>query len=109
MHAPIVETLHDFYVNTLGLTPAYPCEKGQDWFAATAGTTTLYFFQGTGEHLPKASRDIGANRPGIESLAFLVADLDEAVAALDGKVEWSRRIPEVDSPERVMVLLPSSL
>jgi glyoxylase I family protein len=83
-----VEVIYDFYVNTLGLTPAYPFEKDQDWFAATAGTTTLYFFQGTGEHLPKPGRDISANRPGIESLAFLVADLDKAVAALDGKVEW---------------------
>jgi catechol 2,3-dioxygenase-like lactoylglutathione lyase family enzyme len=84
-----VGVLYDFYVNTLGMVPAYPYKAGQDWFAATAGQTTLYFFQGTGEHLPKAGPDIGSNRPGIESLAFLVDDLDAAVAALDGRVEWS--------------------
>ena len=84
-----VGLLHDFYVGTLGLTPAYPYVAAEEWFAATAGATTLYFFKGTGEHLPKAGPEIGANRPGIESLAFLVDDLDQAVEALDGRVEWS--------------------
>jgi hypothetical protein len=71
------------------LVPAYPYQEGDDWFAATAGTTTLYFFQGSGEHLPKAGPDIEANRPGLESLAFLVDDLDQAVASLDGAVAWA--------------------
>ena len=83
-----VQVLYDFYVGTLGLSCAYPYDRDEEWFAATAGATTLYFFKGTGEHLPKAGPEIGANRPGIESLAFLVDDLDQAVAALDGKVEW---------------------
>lgn len=84
-----VDVLYDFYVNTLGMTLAYPYEREAEWFAATAGATTLYFFKGTGEHLPKAGPEINANRPGIESLAFLVDDLDEAIKAFDGKVEWS--------------------
>lgn len=84
-----VDLLHDFYVNTLGLTLAYPYEKEAGWFAATAGSTTLYFFKGTGEHLPKAGPEIARNRPGIESLAFLVDDLDAAIAELEGQVEWS--------------------
>lgn len=84
-----VDVLYDFYVNTLGLTPAYPYEKEEEWFAASAGTTTLYFFKGAGEHLPKMGPDINHNRPGIESLTFLVDDLDAAVTELDGKVEWA--------------------
>ena len=28
------------------------------------------------------------NAPGYDSIAFEVDDLDEAIAALDGKVEW---------------------
>lgn len=87
-----VGAMYDFYVGVLGLTPAYPFEDGQTWFAATAGctrgATTLYFFQGAGAHLPKAGPHIEHNRPGLESLAFLVADLDAAIAELDGAVEW---------------------
>lgn len=83
-----VDVMYDFYVNTLGLTSAYPYEKGQDWFAASAGSLTLYFFKGQGEHAPRAGREIRHNRPGIESLALIVADLDHAIEALDGKVDW---------------------
>ncbi|MET1132226.1 MAG: VOC family protein [Aeromicrobium sp.] len=83
-----VAAMYDFYVNTLGMVPAYPFDPGEDWFAATAGSTTLYFFRGEGEHLPKAGPDIEHNRPGLESLAFLVADLDQAIAELDGHLEW---------------------
>ncbi|MFC5179412.1 VOC family protein [Nocardioides taihuensis] len=83
-----IEAMYDFYVNTLGMVPAYPFDPREQWFAATAGSTTLYFFRGEGEHLPKAGPDIEHNRPGLESLAFLVADLDKAIAELDGRVEW---------------------
>ncbi len=84
-----VQTMYDFYVGTLGMEPAYSFEPADGWFAATAGSTTLYFFQGTGEHPPRLSPDTEQNPPGIESLSFLVDDIHEAVAALDGRVEWA--------------------
>ena len=93
-----VDILYDFYVNTLGLVPAYEYAKEDEWFAATAGATTLYFFKGQGDHLPKAGPDITRNRPGIESLAFLVDNLDAAIDALDGKVEWSGEAQRWEHP-----------
>lgn len=87
-----VAAMYDFYVGVLGLTPAYPFDPGQQWFAATAGTgpraTTVYFFTGSGEHLPQAGPHIENNRPGLESLAFLVTDLDAAITELDSSVRW---------------------
>lgn len=83
-----IQKMHDFYVDILGMTPAYPVEPDQDWFAATAGRTTLYFFTSSGEHAPRHGPDIRDNRPGLESLAFLVDDLDAAITHFDGQVEW---------------------
>jgi catechol 2,3-dioxygenase-like lactoylglutathione lyase family enzyme len=84
-----IEVMYDFYVNTLGMTPQYPFDPADGWFAASAGDTTLYFFKGTGTHPPRLSVDTEQNPPGIESLTFLVDDIHEAIEAFDGKVEWA--------------------
>lgn len=84
-----VGRMYEFYVDTLDMEPAYPFVPEEGWFAASAGTTTLYFFKGVGLHPPRLQADAEQNPPGIESLSFLVDDLHEAIAALDGKVEWA--------------------
>lgn len=93
-----VQRMYDFYVGTLGMQPAYPFVPEDEWFAASAGSTTLYFFKGTGAHPPRFSHDTGQNPPGIESLSFLVEDIHEAVAALDGKVEWAAPAEKWEHP-----------
>lgn len=84
-----VRRMYDFYVGTLGMEPAYPFVPEEGWFAASAGDTTLYFFTGVGPHPPKLLADAEQNPPGIESLSFLVDDIHEAIATLDGQVEWA--------------------
>lgn len=80
------ERMLEFYHRTLGLPLKYPTSAEEDWFAVQTGDMTLYFFPGEGEHAPPFG--VHGNPPGIESIAWAVDDLDEAVAALDGDVEW---------------------
>ena len=82
-----VERMADFYHGTLGLPLLFEREPG--WFAVQAGDVTLYFFPGEGEHPRLYGDDPDHAPPGFESFSFEVADLDAAIAELDGQVQWT--------------------
>jgi catechol 2,3-dioxygenase-like lactoylglutathione lyase family enzyme len=87
-----VDALVAFYGDTLGLKLRLPYEPGQGWAGFRAGDVVIYFIEeGHGPHPPP--RFTGAeNPPGIDSFAFEVDDLDEAIAQLDGRVPWAGEI-----------------
>jgi isopenicillin-N N-acyltransferase-like protein len=87
-----VDAVVAFYRDTLGLKLRLPYEPGQGWAGFRAGDVVIYFIEeGHGPHPPP--RFTGAeNPPGIDSFAFEVDDLDEAIAQLDGRVPWAGEI-----------------
>ncbi|MGA5702720.1 VOC family protein [Peterkaempfera bronchialis] len=87
-----VPRLVDFYHGTLGLPFLLPYAAEEEWAAIDFGNLTLYVFKSeVGEHAPRRTEVNPENPPGLDSFAFEVDDLDEAVAALDGRVEWVTR------------------
>jgi catechol 2,3-dioxygenase-like lactoylglutathione lyase family enzyme len=88
-----VDALVAFYRDTLGLRLRLPYEPGQGWAGFRAGDVVIYFIEeGHGPHPPP--RFTGAeNPPGLDSFAFEVEDLDEAIAELDEHgVQWAGEI-----------------
>lgn len=84
-----VGRLVDFYHGLLGLPFHLPYAAEEEWAAIDLGNLTLYLFRSeAGEHAPRRTAVNADNAPGYDSMAFEVDDLDEAEAALDGKVEW---------------------
>lgn len=87
-----VNTLVAFYGDLLGLPLRLPYEPGQGWAGFRAGDVVIYFIEeGVGAH-PAPRRTGGENPPGIDSFAFEVDDLDDAIAELDGSVPWAGEI-----------------
>jgi catechol 2,3-dioxygenase-like lactoylglutathione lyase family enzyme len=87
-----------FYHEVLGQPFLFPHSPDDDWFAVQAGDVTLYFFPGTGQHPARFTAVTEENPPGIECFAFAVRDLDEAIAELDGKVEWAGDVSSWEHP-----------
>lgn len=87
-----------FYHDVLGLPFLFPHEPGDDWFAVQAGSVTVYFFLGKGAHPTPFVADSDENPPGLECFSLAVDDLDEAIAALDGKVSWLGDVEEWHHP-----------
>ncbi|MBU3995205.1 MAG: VOC family protein [Actinobacteria bacterium] len=83
-----IEVMYEFYHHTLGLPLLFPRQPDDNWFAIQVGAVTLYFFPGVGEHATPFHPDSDFNPPGIESATFAVDNLDDAIAAFDGKVNW---------------------
>ena len=84
-----VQRLVDFYVGCLGLGFFLPYTPGQGWAAINLGNLTLYLFQtSTGAHEEPRTAPITEGRPGFDSFAFEVDDLDNAISELEGKVNW---------------------
>lgn len=84
-----VQRLTDFYHGVLGLPFHLPYEPEEEWAAIDLGNLTLYLFKSeVGEHEPRRTAVNADNAPGYDSMAFEVDSLDEAEAALEGKVEW---------------------
>ncbi|HEY5854616.1 MAG TPA: carcinine hydrolase/isopenicillin-N N-acyltransferase family protein, partial [Aldersonia sp.] len=84
-----VDRLVEFYHGTLGLGFFLPYERDERWAAIDLGNVTLYIFESrVGEHEPRRTAVNAENAPGYDSFAFEVDNLDEAEAALDGRVEW---------------------
>ncbi len=82
-----------FYRDVLGLPPLLGYEPGQGWAGFQAGDVSIFLIEVGGE-LP-VKRIPGAGPAGIESFAFAVADLEAAIAELDGRgVEWASDIVE---------------
>ena len=87
IYTPNVPRLVDFYTKTLGLPFFLPYEPEKEWAAIDFGNLTLYVFKSNqGDHAPRRPGD--RRVPGIDAFAFEVDDLDSAMAALEGKVEW---------------------
>ncbi|MDH6195924.1 MULTISPECIES: VOC family protein [Mycolicibacterium] len=85
-----VDRLVEFYHGVLGLPFFLPYEKDQGWASIDFGNIVFYIFESkVGEHAPNRTHVNADNPPGLDSFAFHVKDLDEAVAYLDGKVEWA--------------------
>ncbi len=84
-----VQRLVDFYHGTLGLGFFLPYQPEERWAAIEMGNVTLYIFH-TETKAPVEKRTAVnlEDKPGLDSFAFEVENLDEAVAFLDGKVEW---------------------
>lgn len=89
-----VDAMYRFYHEVLELPLVYPYVPEERWFAVRCGHVDLYFFPGVGEHAPRFAADSDENPPSIESLSFIVDDLDEAIAELTGKVEWAGGIQQ---------------
>ncbi|HWA41652.1 MAG TPA: VOC family protein [Hypericibacter adhaerens] len=84
-----VGRLVDFYHGILGLDFFLPYAPGQSWAAIDLGNLTLYVLKTElGQPAPRRAATGAQNPPGLDSIAFEVEDLDEAMAALEGKVEW---------------------
>lgn len=84
-----VQRLVDFYHGTLGLGFFLPYVADEKWAAIEMGNVTLYLFHTT--NTAPVERRTAKNledKPGFDSFAFEVENLDEAMAFLDGKVEW---------------------
>ncbi|WP_455360639.1 VOC family protein [Streptomyces sp. SYSU K21746] len=84
-----VQRLVDFYHHTLGLPFQLPYQPDEEWAAVDLGNLTLYIFKSeAGTHAPRRTEVNAENAPGLDSFAFEVDNLDDAFAALDGRVEW---------------------
>ena len=93
-----VEPMVAFYRDVLGLRFRLPYEPGQGWAGFIAGDVVIYLIEenATAPH-PAPRLTGGDNPPGIDSIAFEVDDLDEAIAELDGHgVSWAGDIVESD-------------
>lgn len=85
-----VGAMVSFYHDALGLPFFLPYVPDEEWAAIEAGNLTIYIFKSEqGEHAPRRTPVNSENAPGFDSFAFQVADLDAAIAELDGKVEWA--------------------
>ncbi|MBS1888642.1 MAG: VOC family protein [Actinobacteria bacterium] len=94
-----VGVIADFYHGVLGLPFHFPFEREEGWVALDAGNLTIFIFETTHEaDLPRRTPVNEVNRPGWDSLAFEVEDLDAEIARLDGQVEWAAEIIEWKHP-----------
>lgn len=85
-----VDALVAFYGGLLGLPLRLPYEPGLGWAGFKAGDVVIFFIQEDAAGPHPAPRFTGAdNPPGIDSFAFEVDSLDEAIAELDAHVSWA--------------------
>ncbi len=96
-----VEPMRAFYADVLGLPLRLPYEPGQGWVGFRAGDVVIYFIEADRDAQPPhpphpPPRFTGApNPPGIDSFAFEVDSLDDAIAELDRRgVPWAGEIVE---------------
>jgi catechol 2,3-dioxygenase-like lactoylglutathione lyase family enzyme len=97
-----LDVLVPFYRDVLALPEAHAYRKEQGWAGFKAGSVTLYLIAATpgnpadSVETARATAPIG-ELPGLESLAFEVDDLDEAVGWLSGRgVVWATEV--IESP-----------
>jgi catechol 2,3-dioxygenase-like lactoylglutathione lyase family enzyme len=93
-----IEPMRAFYGDLLGLPLRLPYEPGQGWVGFRAGDVVIYLIEESATPPHPAPRFTGAsNPPGIDSFAFEVDRLDDAIAELDARgVSWAGEI--VESP-----------
>lgn len=88
-----VPRLVSFYHETLGLPFFLPYEASdlpeEQWAGIDFGNVVLYIFHTTNAGAVFRRSSVNLEDPvGLDSFAFEVADLDEAIRELDGKVDW---------------------
>jgi catechol 2,3-dioxygenase-like lactoylglutathione lyase family enzyme len=89
----------DFYNGVMGLDFFLPYDPDSGWVALDCGNLTLYIFETTTtERNPRRTTQNEVNRPGWDSMAFEVDDLDATIAEFDGKVEWADEIIKWEHP-----------
>jgi glyoxylase I family protein len=82
-----------FYRDVIGLPFVLPYERSQGWAGFQAGDVSIFLIEIGGE--PPVRRVPGAGPAGLESFAFAVDDLEEAIAELDAHgVSWAAEIVE---------------
>jgi glyoxylase I family protein len=82
-----------FYRDVIGLPFVLPYERTQGWAGFQAGDVTIFLIEIGAE--PPLTRIPGAGPAGLESFAFAVDDLEEAIAELDALgVSWAAEIVE---------------
>lgn len=94
-----IEPMRAFYGDLLGLPLRLPYEPGQGWVGFRAGDVVIYLIEEAALEAPHPPpRFTGApNPPGIDSFAFEVDRLDDAIRELDAQgVSWAGEI--VESP-----------
>jgi isopenicillin-N N-acyltransferase-like protein len=93
------DLLARFYTETLGLTFHLPYEPGEGWASIDAGNLTIYIFTGLGDHEPRRTPVNEVNRPGFDSFAFEVDDLDAAIDELTARgVRWAGDVIRWEHP-----------
>jgi hypothetical protein len=90
-----VAEMASFYHDVLRLPYFLPYQPGAGWVAFDAGNMTIYMFETGGSHPPIRTPVTEENPPGIDSFAFEVENLDQAVTELNDHVRWAS-----DSEER---------
>ena len=102
-----VPRLVDFYHGTLGLPFFLPYEETDvpedQWASIDFGNVVLYIFHTTNAGNVFRRTAVNLEDPvGMDSFAFEVADLDAALAELEGKVEWVHEgVTQWDHPSGV--------
>jgi catechol 2,3-dioxygenase-like lactoylglutathione lyase family enzyme len=88
-----LERMAPFYRDVLGLPLLFPYLREDGWAGFQAGDVTIYLIEVGGE--APTRRVPGAGPAGIESFAFAVENLEQAIEELSGKgVEWASDIVE---------------
>ena len=91
-----LEPMRTFYAGLLGLPLRLPYDPGQGWVGLRAGDVVIYLIEEavTAPHPPPRFTG-AANPPGLDSFAFEVDSLDDAIALLDAHgVGWAGEIVE---------------
>lgn len=84
-----VQGLVDFYHGTLGLPFFLPYEREEKWASIDLGNVVLYIFHTTHDSVVRRRSSVNLEDPvGMDSFAFEIDNLDDTMAALDGRVEW---------------------
>lgn len=94
-----VPRMATFYHEVLGIPFFTPWDGDEETAAFDLNNLIMCIIRTTNKTPPpKHSMEFLTDPPGFDSIALKVDDLDEAVAALDGKVEWINQEPyEVQS------------
>lgn len=88
-----LERMAPFYRDVLALPLLFPYVREDGWAGFQAGDVSIYLIEVGGDSPTR--RVPGAGPAGIESFAFAVDDLEQAVAELDrAGVEWAADVVE---------------
>jgi catechol 2,3-dioxygenase-like lactoylglutathione lyase family enzyme len=89
-----VDRLVQFYHGALELPFHLPYVAEEKWAAIDAGNLTFFIFEGlVGDHAPRRTPTNADNAPGLDSFAFEIENLEEALEwlerKLEGNVDWA--------------------